>query len=186
MVQYNRPQFDTPYVLLADVQLGDMPDAETLKSLSLKLFDSSTPAGDLASKTAAEILSQLGGNTSHTGAGEPQKAGAKLVPTGLGLPALPKKLVEKINTGHYIDFSELLPAKGCIRTFPSQEEGHVIVIRAEDLIGSNKLIPDLATWHQCFAIYMAVVADTEPHRIKSLLAYMTTIAKASIKYTWPS
>ncbi len=60
-----------------------------------------------------------------------------------------------------------------------------MVLRAEDLVGS-KLIPDLATWLQCFSIYMVVVTDTEPDRAKSLLAYMTTIAKASIKYTWPS
>ena len=185
------PQYGTighsktpPMSYFADVQLGHMPDAETLKSLSLKQFESGTQASDLASKTVTEILSQLSGSTSH--AGEPQKAGTKLVPTRPGLPALPKKMVEKIRAGQYIDFSELPPAKGHTRTLPSQEEGHVVVIRAEDLVGSKKLIPDLATWLQCFAIYMAVVTDTELDRAKSLLAYMTTIAKASIKYTWPS
>ena len=112
--------------------------------------------------------------------------GAKPIPTGPGLPALPKKLVEKIIAGQYVDFSDLPPAKGRTRPLPSQEDGHVVVIRAEDLAGSKKLIPDLATWLQCFAIYMAMAVGAEPDRVKSLLAYMTTIAKASIKYTWPS
>ena len=53
----------------ADVQLGHMPDAETLKNLSLKQFDSDTQASELASKTVTEILSQLSGSTLH--AGEP-------------------------------------------------------------------------------------------------------------------
>lgn len=73
-------------------------------------------------------------------------------------------MVEKISTGQYIDFSKLLLAKGRTRTLPSQEEGHVVVIRAEDLVGSKKLILDLATWLQCFAVYMAVVTDTEQDR----------------------
>lgn len=161
-----------------------MPDAETLKGLKLKQFDSGAPAGGGAPKTVAAILSQLGGSAPP--AGEPGKSGTNLIPTGPGLPALPKRLVEKIISGHYIDFSELPPAKGRTRTLPSQDEGHIVVIRAEDLAGTKKLIPDLATWLQCFAIYMAVITDNDPARTKSLLAYMTTIAKASIKYTWPS
>lgn len=35
-----------------------------------------------------------------------------LVPTGLGLPALPKELAARIMANEYIDFSELPPAKG--------------------------------------------------------------------------
>ena len=112
--------------------------------MNLKQFDSGAAAGEVASKTVTEILSQLGGNTSQTA--EAQKVGAKPIPTGPGLPVLPKKLVEKIIAGQYVDFSELPPAKGRTRSLPSQEDGHVLVIRAEDLAGSKKLIPDLATW----------------------------------------
>ena len=64
-------------VSLAEVQLGDMPNAETLKSMNLKQFDSRATPGEVASKTASAILSQLGGNTPQTQ--EPQKAGAKLI-----------------------------------------------------------------------------------------------------------
>lgn len=48
------------------------------------------------------------------------------------------------------------------------------------------MIPDLATWIQCFCIYMAIVTEHKPERSKSLLAYLSTIAKASAKFSWPS
>ena len=102
------------------------------------------------------------------------------------MPALPKKLVEQIQGGQYIDFCELPPAKGRTRPLPSQDEGHIIVVRAEDLSGTRKMIPDLATWLQCFAVYMAVITNKEPDRTNNLLAHMVTIAKASTKYSWPS
>ena len=35
-----------------------------------------------------------------------------MVMLGIGLPALPKKLVDKIEAGEYIDFTELPPARG--------------------------------------------------------------------------
>ena len=159
-----------------------MPSAELLKGLEVFSSTSSTQAGG----SAASILSQLGlGGNDLTEAG-PQKSASKLVPVGAGLPSIPKKLVEQIQAGQYVDFGELPPAKGRTRPLPSQEEGHIVVVRAEDLTGTRKLIPDLATWLQCFAIYMAVSADKEPDRTSNLLAYMVTIAKASVKYSWPS
>ena len=143
---------------------------------------SSTQAGG----SAASILSQLGLRGNDLTEAGPQKSASKLVPVGAGLPSIPKKLVEQIQAGQYVDFGELPPAKGRTRPLPSQEEGHIVVVRAEDLTGTRKLIPDLATWLQCFAIYMAVSADKEPDRTSNLLAYMVTIAKTSVKYSWPS
>ena len=60
------------------------------------------------------------------------------------------------------------------------------MVREADLMSSRKLIPDLATWLQCFAIYTAVATENKPELTKGLLAYATTIAKASAKYRWPS
>ena len=65
-------------------------------------------------------------------------------------------------------------------------EGHNIVVQAADLAQSRKLIPDMGTWIQCFALYTAVVMVKEPGWATDLLAYMSTIAKASLKYKWPS
>ena len=82
-----------------------------------------------------------------------------------------KKVVDRIMVGQYVDFTEFTPARGRSRALPSLEEEHIIVIRAEDLAGSRKLIPDLATWLQCFCIYAAAIAEHELDRIRSLLAY---------------
>jgi hypothetical protein len=35
---------------------------------------------------------------------------------------------------------------------------------AADLMATKKLIPDLPTWVQCFAMYMAAVATKQPER----------------------
>ncbi len=113
------------------------------------------------------------------------KPGA-LVPIGQGLPALPKKVIEKILAHDYIDFAELPPAKGKIRSIAPNVEGQVILVQAEDLLQTKKLIPDFQTWVQCFAIYVAVIASWQPERVPDLMAYTNNIAKASKKFKWPA
>ena len=99
---------------------------------------------------------------------------------GEGLPSLPKKYVEKILAGEYIDFAELPPAKGKVKSIPNTVEGQIVVVQAADLLETRpKLIPDLATWVQCFGIYAAVITSKDPTRIKNLFAYLTLIAKCS-------
>ena len=105
---------------------------------------------------------------------------------GSGLPAIPKKTAEKIWAGEYVDLSDLPPARSKAKSFPSTVEGHIIVVQAADLAQSRKLIPDLGTWTQCFALFAVVVNAKEPHRFADLMAYMSTIAKASLKYKWPA
>ena len=65
-------------------------------------------------------------------------------------------------------------------------QGQVVVVQAADLIQSRKLVPDLATWMQCFGLFTAAVARKRPESIPDLMAYMTIIARASQKYRWPS
>ena len=89
-----------------------------------------------------------------------------LVPTGPGLAALPKKLVDKIVANQYIDFNELPPPKGKGRLVSQAFEGQVIVVQAADLMQNRKTIPDLATWAQCFGLLTAVIAKHTPGRVK--------------------
>jgi len=74
------------------------------------------------------------------------KAALSLVSIGPGLPALPKRLVERICAEEYLDFGELPPAKGRSRPLPQAGDGQVVVVQATDLISTQKMIPDLATW----------------------------------------
>ena len=167
----------------AEIQLGRIPSGELLKGLT-EFGPGKASEGAEVGRAVAQILSQLG--ESKSVCKTPASTVQKLIPTGSGLASLPKKLVDRIVSGQYVDFSELPPAKGRTRSLPNTEEGHIVVIRAEDLAGARKMIPDLATWLQCFCLYSAVITEREPDRTKSLLAYATTIAKASLKYSWPS
>ena len=44
---------------------------------------------------------------------------------------------------------------------------------------NRKLIPDLASWTQCFGVYAMVIISKEPERAKHLFVYMSLIAKCS-------
>ena len=175
-----------PVYIHAGIQLGNLPGEEALKGM-LESDGSRQPDGTELGKAVATILSQLGDISPPL---KPATSGIpKLIPTGPGLASLYKKLVDRIASGQYVDFSELPPAKGRTRSLPNAEEGqdgHIVIIRAEDLASAKKMIPDLAKWLQCFCIYAAVIIEQEPNHTKSLLAYAMIIAKASIKYSWPS
>lgn len=108
-----------------------------------------------------------------------------MVSVGPGLAAMSKKMVARILAGEYVDFGELPPAKGKSRS-PQSVEGQVIVVQAADLVQTRKLIPDLATWTQCFSLYVATLARKYPEKVPELMAYQTIVAKASLKYRWPS
>lgn len=141
------------------------------------------PQEQSAKEQISDLLSKLEGGDAS---GEATPHAPPLIALGRGLAAIPKKLVAKILSNEYIDFTELPPAKGKTRTMPQSLEGQIIVVQAADLIQARKIIPDFATWVQCFALYTATLATKSPERIPDLMAYQTIIAKASQKYRWPS
>ena len=69
---------------------------------------------------------------------------------------------------------------------PQSLEGQVIMVQAADLLQARRIIPELETWLQCFAVYVATFSTNYPKRVPDLMVYQTTIAKASQKYRWPS
>ena len=165
-------------VFAAEAGLGEIPDASQLTGISE--FQPLQPSSESQS-SVAQLLSVL----REKGAQDRPPALATIA-TGEGLPALSKKLVERIQAGEFVDFAEMPPAKGKIKGTPSSLEGQILVIQAADLLESRKLIPDLATWVQCYSVYMAVVTAKSPERTRNMLAYLTLIAKCSLKYRWPS
>ena len=153
--------------------LGSIPDASSLRESGIQVHGSERE--ETAAEKIAGMLScfekgkeELEPNTVH-----PQA----MVSTGMGLAALPRKLVEKIKANEYIDFTELPPAKGKSRPIPQSLEGQVLVVQAADLLQARKIIPDLATWLQCFALYVATLAPSQPSRVPEMMAYQTIIAK---------
>ena len=103
-----------------------------------------------------------------------------------GIPALPKNLAQKMLNGEYVDFAELPPAKGRAKPSSLDWEGKVLLVQSTDLYATKKLIPDLATWVQCFSIYAAVLWSQSPQRLPDLLGYAAFIAKCNQKFKWPS
>ena len=155
-----------------------MPDADNLAKAGVKSFESEGDGG----KGADSLLAKLNASLEDTDIQLP----TPLVTMGTGLPALPKKLVAKILANEYIDFAELPPARGKTRPASQALEGQVIVVQAADLLQTRKIIPDLATWLQCFSLYVATIATKFPGRVPELMAYQMIIAKASQRYRWPS
>ena len=133
-----------------------------------------------SSNIVARLMSELKGKSEY------QITAPSMAAMGEGLLSLPKRCVENILAGEFIDFAELPPAKGKVKSIPHAMEGQIVVIQAADLAQSRKLISDLATWIQCFSIYAAVIITKEPEWTKNLLAYMSLIAKCSLKYKWSS
>ena len=151
--------------------MGTLPPTNVLASLGIR------SCNDPGNST-----SQVGDSSMAV----PSSSG-KLIIVAEGIPALKKWIVDSIVAGECIDFCKLLPAKGRSSRMPrSVLEGQVILMQTSDYIQSKKLIPDLPTWLQCYAIYMAVVVHHHPERATSMLNYMATIAKLSLKFKWPS
>ncbi len=95
-----------------------------------------------------------------------------MVCVGTGLPPIPKRLVDKIQADEYVDFTDLpLPAKDKSKVSPIQGDGQIVVVQAADLLQTRKIIPDLATWAHCFAIYVAVWGA---HQLNKLAASWDT------------
>ena len=119
-------------------------------------------------------------------AGSSQQALQPTVCPGPGLPLIPRRVAEQIKRNEYVDFAELPPAKGKGKLPAHGLEGQVVVVQAADLVRSRCIIPDLATWLRCYAIYAAVKGTLQPASIPELMAYQAVIAKASRKFKWPS
>ena len=162
----------TPDILLS-VGAARAHSPEELAALGLLSF-AAGPSGtqDKGRGEPGEVTSRLSSST--------------LMQLGPGLAAIPKRLVERIKAGEYIDFMELPPAKGKSRPLTQVSEGQVVVLHASELEPTRKLIPDLATWLQCFALYTTAVTQDQPDRITEMMAYQSIITKASQWYRWPS
>ena len=116
--------------------------------------------------------------------------GKKAPPAGLsigaGLPPVPQKLVAKIQSGEFVDMAELLPDRMGL----SAARNDLATDEKEGKQGSKskrRQVTNILEWVQCFSIYMAVVSEKHPDRIKDLLGYQALIVEARMEYdseTW--
>jgi len=145
--------YDASLTTHAGVQLGTLPSVELLGGLE------ELPPSHEASHGAETGVLQPQTSVSQALAGAstlvvPESTAVKasaLVSLGAGLPAIPRKMLDKALAGEYVDFAELPPARGKARSVPQSLEGQILIVQASDFMQSRKVIPDLATWVQCFA-----------------------------------
>ncbi len=110
---------------------------------------------------ALGLLSFAGERTGSRTAGTEALRGAhpqpSLVQLGTGLPALPKRLADKMQANKFVDVMKLPPARGKSKPLNQDEGSHIVVVQAAELASTRKIIPDLGTWLQCFALYAAAI-----------------------------
>ena len=62
---------------------------------------------------------------------------------------------------------------------PHELEGQVIMVQAEDLLQTNKLIPDLSMCIQCFTLYVNVSMEVDTR------VALSVISKLTYRELWP-
>ncbi len=97
-----------------------MPSAAELRKSGVKVSCKGKEKATDPLREALELFASAGQEKEGT---EKEEASLPLVQMGCGLPALPRKLLEKIEAGEYIDFIELPPAKGKSKSISQAFDG---------------------------------------------------------------
>ena len=114
---------------------------------------------------------------------------SKQVFIGAGLPILPKRLVDKMHNGEYINFNEMLPFcdPGSEEDIKEQEQPNHFIFPGLGLVNrGHKLNYSFTQWASCFVTYMAALAANN-NNFFHMCAYFQVILKASREYagsTW--
>ena len=92
---------------------------------------------------------------------------------GAGLPPVPAKLVSKIESGAFIEMTNLLPEQLGIYYSDKEPKARTKKPSVTNIMG----------WLQCFAVYVAVRCQKQPERIRDLMGYQALIIDAYMEYT---
>ena len=87
--------------------------------------------------------------------------------TGPGLPPIPARLVEKVQSGQFVELAELLPDHiGSLSGNPALDNESKT--RSKQ---SKHQVSTILEWVQCFSLYWTVIALKDPARLPDLLGY---------------
>lgn len=92
---------------------------------------------------------------------------------GESFAPIPQKLVQRIQTGEFVDMADLLPDNLELRRREDNDAS------SSGTTGKRRArtITNLLTWVQCFATYAAVVGEKYPNRTRDLLAYIRLVVR---------
>ncbi len=158
--------------------MGVLPSSSELASGGVRELDAEEEEIGSASREPSSGMVLRPGPTGAEGGG---KARSPMDNLRAGLPPpISKRLVERIQSNESIDFAELPSAKG--QSWPNSQLGdnQIVVVQAADLMQSRRVIPDLAAWLQCYALYYTlyktVLLAHQPGRLADLMDYQALIA----------
>ena len=145
--------------------LGRLPDSKALEGLKTgePVNEHSSLAGDQFSLDTA-LTSLLT---------DPHKT-KSAISVGPVSPPVPRKVAEKIWRGEYIELLELLPER-----LGAPGPTVLDALLQSDKVKPKKSISTIQDWVMCFNTFISVVAIKDPSCIRDLLAYSSTIVKAS-------
>ena len=90
------------------------------------------------------------------------------ISTGTTLPPVPTFLVEKLESGAFIEMGDLIPTH----------------LGLDDTARSKlrRSVTNISEWLQAFAVYVSVIAKKQPHCVPDLMGYQLLILEAGNKY----
>ena len=94
---------------------------------------------------------------------------ASALTSGSSIPPVPPNLVQKIESGEFIELGYLVP-------------NH---LGFEETVGSKSKqcpITNISEWLQVFAVYVSVIARKQPQRVPDLMGYQILMLEASNEY----
>lgn len=103
---------------------------------------------------------------------------------GVGLPTIPKALLEKIQRWEFTDLVDLLPAPSTYDAVAnsSPQAQFVLFPGCELARPKRRQILSIVEWVQAFTVYTAAIVQKFPAAVNELLAYQLTIIKSAQQY----
>ena len=97
---------------------------------------------------------------------------------GPRLPPIPARLVEKIQSGQFVELAELLPDHiGSLSDNLALDNESKTSSKQ-----SKRQVSTILEWVRCFSLYMAVIALKYPARLPDLLGYQVLIVETTMEH----
>ena len=141
---------------------GEMPLPEEIRQCGLKTGES------VEGNREGSWLRDAMGSLANLGAQkvrEPRKA--EMVHLGEGLMPLPRRTVERIQAGEFVEFAEFPVLDDGSRVEQVEQElgDRVVILQAPERKRNRRQVPDASLWGSCYTLYERTVLRAEPDRV---------------------